>query len=77
MEPGDSKPAQCRTYVLTSGTFVQDDCGFEPDPQWTPIGQFSSGICCYISGLSITTATTNRGFGIRSCGGECDGGGLH
>lgn len=67
---GILRPALCKTYVLTSGTFVQDPCAATPGAGWKPLGEISDGVCCYYFG-NVGIVETLQGFSIRSCGGRC------
>lgn len=72
---GPLRFAECSTFHIgTSGaSFVQDDCAFGGDPNWTYVGNMGNGVCCYIDTLLVPTPTlTYRDFKIRSCDVDCD-----
>lgn len=74
-EIGSLRYARCYTWTAGLGSFVQDDCLFEPDPSWTYVGNMGNGICCYIdTGLVVPPSYTYRDFKIRSCDTKCGGG---
>lgn len=72
---GSLRAAVCRDYSPGVGSFVQDDCDFEPDPDWVFIGNMGNGVCCYIStNLFPAPVVTPQGHQIRDCEGDCEGG---
>jgi len=42
-EIGSLRFARCYTWTTGSGSFVQDDRSFPPDPNWTYVGNMGNG----------------------------------
>lgn len=71
---GSLRDAVCQVFSTGSlGSFVQDDCSFDPDPSWTFIGNMGNGICCSIdTAIFPAPAVTPLGHKIRRCESGCD-----